>query len=299
MKEKVIIAVIVTYNRLELLKEAINSIRIQTYPIDKMIIVDNASTDGTRIYLEKQLEYDHRLIYIRLNQNTGGAGGFHIGIEKAYTLGAEYVWIMDDDAKAKNDALHHLIANASKIKISFLCSNIFGNDLLPLNLPEIDFRYSKNGYPNWTTYLDAGLVKIRTSTFVSVLISREAIKKVGLPLKEMFIWGDDGEYTFRLSNYGESYLVGKSIVTHQREQQGRLSIVKETRPERIKNYFYYYRNNFYINRKYKTRVQLITFVYKAFKDSLKMCLKGNLLKVITIYKGLLYGIFFKPKIINV
>ena len=66
-------AVVVTCNRCELLKQAIDALLNQTYPLNKIVIINNASTDGTKEYLDNVI--DDRLIVIHKETNEGGAGG--------------------------------------------------------------------------------------------------------------------------------------------------------------------------------------------------------------------------------
>lgn len=86
------------------------------------------------------------------------------------------------------------------------------------------------------------------TTFVSVLISKAAMENCGLPCKEFFIWGDDSEYTYRLSKYyGEGYFVGKSKAVHKRIIAKPLDINNETEINRVKMYHYLYRNRYIMN----------------------------------------------------
>ena len=77
--------VVVTYNRLELLKQNINALERQTYNLSKIYIVNNCSTDGTGDYLA---QYANNPLFeiITLDKNIGGAGGFSIGIKKAVQI---------------------------------------------------------------------------------------------------------------------------------------------------------------------------------------------------------------------
>ena len=82
------------------------------------------------------------------------------------------------------------------------------------------------------------MVKIRTATFVSVMLSTNRIIELGLPLKEFFIWGDDVEYTERISSLYPSYVACRSIVIHKRYLQKALIFDEETDLHRLNNYFY-------------------------------------------------------------
>jgi GT2 family glycosyltransferase len=85
-----------------------------------------------------------------------------------------------------------------------------------MNVPSIDTRATENGYANWFEHLEDGIVSISSATFVSLLIPCKAIRAVGYPIADYFIWGDDTEYTTRITtNYATAYFVGKSKVLQE------------------------------------------------------------------------------------
>src|SRR5690606_27933775 len=101
-----------------------------TRPLQAIYIIDNASTDGTPELLHRMgytpspqggtltLETPGnqekvKIIHIRLPENTGGAGGFHEGVKRAYNDGYDWIWLMDDDAEPLEDALEKLLPYAS------------------------------------------------------------------------------------------------------------------------------------------------------------------------------------------
>lgn len=273
--------VVVTYNRIELLKECLEALSNQDYEDMDILVVDNCSTDGTPEYLasvgskvqtdatpaaENNLtasapeaenkpaasapEADSsggKIKYLTLPENIGGAGGFHEGMKAALEGGCEYMWLMDDDTIPEKEALSELIKATEVLKgekFSYISSNVYGMDHECMNTPRMPFTQSgKNGYADWNRHLDEALVKVRSATFCACFVSVDAVREVGLPIKQYFIWGDDTEYTLRLSKYyGQAYLAGRSLVLHKRANNQALSIVKEDNPDRINMYFYYVRN---------------------------------------------------------
>lgn len=118
-----------------------------------------------------------------------------------------------------------------------------------MNTPIIDDSLNLNEYSNWVYYLEFGIMPIKISSFVSCLINKKAIKMIGFPISDFFIWGDDTEYTQRISDKLPCYIVGKSIVCHKREIQKPPSIILEENKDRIYNYFYKYRNDLYLSKK--------------------------------------------------
>lgn len=152
--ERSVVAVIVTYNRLEHLKKSVAAVMAQSFPICEVILVDNKSTDGTPKFLQ-ELERCNSTYPIRvanMEKNEGGAGGFARGIEEAYERGADLIWLMDDDCVAHHDALEKLVrgfeALTEKLPVSsaeqsvstepgFVCSNVRWKDgeVCEMNIP--------------------------------------------------------------------------------------------------------------------------------------------------------------------
>lgn len=107
-KEKVsIAAVVVTYNRKELLRQNLNSLLAQTRPVDEIIVMNNASTDGTAEMLAREFKYP-QITVVTMPENIGAAGGFHEGMKLAYEKRYDWIWVMDDDAFPYKDALERL-----------------------------------------------------------------------------------------------------------------------------------------------------------------------------------------------
>ena len=274
---KKITAIVVTYNRKKLLLECLDALRGQTYPLHRIILIDNASTDGTREEVE-QKQYTN-LQYVMMEKNAGGAGGFYEGLRQALDSDSDYVWIMDDDTIPSPDSLQELL-NAEHIlreegeDCAFLASAVYGPHGEAMNLPMLDTRREDNGYSGWYRQLHHGMVSIRAATFVSLLVPMEKLRMCGLPYKDFFIWGDDTEFTMRLSTYaGKGYFVGKSVVCHKRTNCRSLNIYNEQNAERIGNYRYFYRNQLMRARYYdhyagylRCKLRFILTVLSHLKD---------------------------------
>ncbi len=268
-------AIIVTYNRKELLLECLEAVINQTFPVYKIILIDNASTDGTDLALKENGYLDKpEMDYRRMDSNSGGAGGFYEGMRIARTDDTDWLWIMDDDTIPTESCLEELIKSIEIIKeeapeelISFLASAVYGENGEYMNVPTISTNCAANGYMTWYKYLDKGMVEIDHATFVSVLINREAVKKCGLPCKDFFIWGDDGEYTKRIShNYGKAFMVGRSVAIHKRKNAVSLKYNFETDPQRIAMRHYLFRNLAIVDR-YYDKGTLRTYLH-LFKEIL-------------------------------
>lgn len=208
-------AVIVTFNRLEKLKTVLASVERQERTPDLLVIVDNASTDGTTEFLATY-SCAVEVALVTLSKNTGGAGGFSTGMQKAYELGADYIWIMDDDgypeASALGNLLHGYEAAIDELgpDVPFACSVVHFVDgtICEMNNPVPTW--------DWGRLLAKGqnAVTVSRCSFVSVLLPRWVLETYGLPYKEYFIWFDDAEYTERITKICPGVQVLTSVVVH-------------------------------------------------------------------------------------
>lgn len=295
---KQVAVLLVTYNRVSLLKESLRAILLQSYPINHIIIVDNHSTDTTVQYLES-IRDDKRIIIKRMSQNVGGAGGFFEGISLFQKkLDDDYLWIMDDDTIPKNDALMELSrAWERNPDFGFLASNVRWVNGTPaiMNIPAVDpLRWNSTIDPKRGIFFPI----ITHASFVSIIITRSVVYKVGLPIKEFFIWGDDVEYTERISDLYDSYFVPKSVVVHKTKANTGVDIVEEN-SDRIGRYYYDVRNRFYRAKKSngKKRVKLLGKLWVDYNRVLfgrRVSLRWKKISVMT--RGIVSGIFFNPPI---
>lgn len=292
-----IAAIVVTYNRIELLKLCIEALQKQTFPCD-ILIVDNASTDGTKEYVESIALTFMNIKYRNTGANIGGAGGFNYGIKWAVQENYEYLWVMDDDCLPLEDALDELVKADEVLKGNYgwLASTVLWKDgrECKMNRPKL-----KKSFYDYLEYMKYGIVQAEQATFVSVFFKSEVIAKVGLPIKDFFIWGDDIEYTRRMSvrNNLPCFVIGKSQVIHAMKENNGSNIATDI-PERIDRYKYAFRNEGYLYRQEGWKG--ITYYFakcgwnllkiwlyapnKKFRRSLVLC--GSVLR----------GLVFNPKI---
>lgn len=295
-----IVSLIVTFNRKLLLEECIQSLLNQSYNISKILIIDNASSDGTEeMLINKGYIKLAKIKYIKLPNNIGGAGGFYEGIKYINeNINYDWIWLMDDDTIPKYDALEKLVESMKilyKENIGFLCSKVISENNLMMNVPSISKNKDISNYYIWPKYLEHGIVEIDNATFVSILINKNAIKKIGYPFKEFFIWGDDTEYTLRITKYfGKGYLIGNSHAVHKRIITKAISIVEEDDIKRIKFFMFSYRNNLIISKYYYSYRHLLKIFLISIKDSIKCLLvaKNNkFFKFLIIQKSILQYLF--------
>lgn len=206
--------VIVTYNRKELLVNCLKAISQQNYDYDKIILVDNASTDGTIEFLEsKRLFNNPKLILLKQTENTGGAGGFSAGMKYAFEHGADYVWMMDDDAAPHQNALEQLMQHATPNHIyGSLAVNGEDTAWTTTLLPDSKIVDSRNLVPE--------ISEVQSLPFLGYLTSKEIFEKLGLPDTSYFIAADDVEYCLRAQRAGfKIYICGESYIEHPKSDR--------------------------------------------------------------------------------
>lgn len=200
-----IVAVIVTYNRKELLGENIQMLLEQTRSIDRICIVDNCSTDGTPKYLQKNgWKNNNQFVYIRTESNIGGAGGFYTGTKAAFELGADWILLMDDDGKMADKFMLECLMSVAE---QLYESNIADRKLFINALVQQGEMLSFKMGIKYTVQqaLDAsriGILEGEANPFNGTLISRELVEKIGFPNKEFFIKGDEVDYKQRTLDAG-------------------------------------------------------------------------------------------------
>ena len=203
-------AVVVTRNRLELLTRCIEHLDRQSRRPDSILVVDNASTDGTYDALRARAGID----VLRLHENTGGAGGFARGLGEAHSRGYDWYWLMDDDTFADVHCLEELLDGAARAPApaSLVTSVVQWKDgrLHPMNRP----WPRTTARAEFVRAVSVGLVPVRSASFVSTLIHSRAVDRHGLPHAHYSIWHDDSDYTRRILADGRGYLVPDSVATH-------------------------------------------------------------------------------------
>lgn len=283
-----IVSVVVTYNRLALLKECLEA--LQKYASEtEILIIDNASTDGTADWLAEEQKKNPTLQVITSKKNLGGAGGFALGMEEAVKRGADYVWIMDDDTIINQDSLPEVVKEARKHpEALFFSSRALWTDGTDNKMNAHRLLEKEDG---------ERAVLCREATFVSLFVSTEAIVKYGLPIAEFFIWGDDIEYTRRLSHQGKGYYVPKSQVLHKTASNAGSDIVHDSE-QRLPRYRYAYRNEVFIAKEeglFRSCRQIAKILYHTGKVLLFS--RGNKgRKIRLIYSASAEGMHFHPAI---
>lgn len=259
-------AVVVTFNRKTLLLGCLESLRRQSAELFGIIIVDNASDDGTHGVLYENgyilapvsfgegeiceregeassLVNESRIavLYSRLARNEGGAGGFHEGVKKALGLGAEWIWFLDDDVEPEESCLERLLNYREQ-----------SGCIHPRK------RFDNGTFYEWEAYLDVmtgndvflydasfkngkDLCFVNIGCFEGMLVNRNVVEKIGPPDKRFFIVYDDTIFGYLASRVTNVSYVRDAVMVKK------LPLAQEMFTD---SFIYYSMRNYFLKKEY-------------------------------------------------
>ncbi|MCI6884383.1 glycosyltransferase family 2 protein [bacterium] len=284
-------AVVVTYNRRELLWRCLNALDAQTAGAPDIWVIDNASIDGTGEMVKARNE-DH-VFYCNTGENLGGAGGFSWGVRRVAREGYRYLWVMDDDCQPEPGALEALLAADRSLggQYGWLSSRALAPDGTdqPMN------RQRSTPYRDIAGY-EGDCIPAVMASFVSLFLPVQIVRSFGLPIAEFFIWSDDWEYTRRISRKMPCYVIPASRVIHAMRSGGVVNIATDTQ-DRWPRYRFFYRNDVYLYRREGIR-GWIWLLAKDVWHSVQVLMHGpnKGMRLAILWKGFCSGIRFDPPV---
>jgi len=284
-------AVVVTYNRERLLLLCLRSLLHQNRPLDAIVIIDNLSSFATpnllfknsfikqipsktfdksweqnRITQESMNGHQVHICYVRMEYNSGGAGGFHEGVKRAYEAGFHWLWLMDDDVSPTNEALETMLQYSSISRCIHPSKRYEDGSIFPWggHLDARRMRLHYDRYPFSDSSVD--FVDINFGCFEGMLIHRSVVDQIGYPDSRFFITGDDLIYGYLASKVTRNiYIRHICFVKYQpyKNVAGRIS----TRPSPVSMY-YDIRNRFlvfnYVKQQEKVLFTAYIFIFLYF-----------------------------------
>jgi rhamnopyranosyl-N-acetylglucosaminyl-diphospho-decaprenol beta-1,3/1,4-galactofuranosyltransferase len=212
-----VVAVVVAYNRRDLLVEVLEALAAQRTPVARVVVVDNASTDDTADVARAAGDL---VDLVSLSRNTGGAGGFAAGMAVALERhDADWLWLMDDDTVPTEGALEALLDAVAGTDVAAAGSRVVWTDGTehPMNTPRAK---PFAGKAERVAAARAGGIPVRSTSFVSMLVRADVVREVGLPIADYFIWNDDFEYSTRVLRGRRGLHVPASVVVHKTKVLG-------------------------------------------------------------------------------
>lgn len=213
-----VVAVTVTFNRVNTLKKTLLALEGQTYPLEKIIVVDNCSSEENKNKLLALTKGRENIEILWMSDNLGGAGGFENGMRHAREVyHPDWYWIMDDDAYPKSDTLEKLLRHSNLDNLGCLAPLIWGVDWQQYQL------YHHKRIRRFHTIDEAKFADVEemqavetidADAFVGPLFPGQVVEDVGFPDGGMFIYGDDTEYTTRINQKYKIYLIKDAVIDH-------------------------------------------------------------------------------------
>jgi rhamnopyranosyl-N-acetylglucosaminyl-diphospho-decaprenol beta-1,3/1,4-galactofuranosyltransferase len=317
---KQIAAVVVTFNKKELLRNAVQGILNQELLPDLLLIIDNNSSDGTYdmllengwieeinddkndVNLTSLKEYyknEKKILikYVSKFENDGGAGGFYEGMKQAYNDGYEWLWLMDDDGVPAKDCLKYLYDYKTK-------DSVIGPLVVDIETKKTaSFLFDNKGQLSKVDeLLKEEVLEDKLTPFNGTFIPSSIIKKIGFIKKEMFIWGDEQEYQLRILKNGFSVkTITKAIHYHpvnKKKPKYRSDLLKFTIYDisNPKFQFIFFRNYIFLEKKYPAllkkgfNIRLIKLIYEALINSIYNLVIGDYLKSKICLRAIKYGL---------
>ena len=294
-------ALVLTYNRRELVLRCIRALLAQSYPLASIIVVDNGGSDGTQAAVS---ELASPLIdYVRIEHNIGAARGFNHAMDYAFgQRKVPWAYIMDDDVIAEPAAIAELMGAVERNfpdpkQLGFLVSQAVDGEGRANNVPTVDSRPRQLGEcARWAEFLDQGIVGVRGATLSGMLMPITTYEAFGNLTPDFVVWGEDLEFTFRITEQRPGYVVGSSKVKHLRSQPGEISIFLETDRARVPNFYYLYRNVLFVRRRYMGFHAYTNGILRGLLESGQLAAHGDFWKAQFALRGTMAGITFNPRI---
>jgi len=235
----------VTYNRQDIVLEALDCLQAQTHQVDHIVIVDNNSLDDTIEVLLERKDRDPRISIVRSFENLGFGAGLALGMNWALeNLIPDFMWLMDDDSYPVSDALELLLKNTIQ----------YHYDVLGLSGYILTMGSKKKVIPQ-SNSADVDFILIDNA-----LVSIETIRKIGVPSGEFFMMCEDYDYCLRIKAAG--FKLG--VIKNNHVTRLNLGSQKFTKATLWRGY-YHSRNHLIILKRHFTFVRFVNYIIIQLK----------------------------------
>jgi GT2 family glycosyltransferase len=211
----IVSCVVVNWNGVADTVACVASLMAQNYPLLRVIVVDNGSTDDSVARIRAAFP---AVLVLEAGKNLGFAGGCNVGIERAVKDGTDFVWLLNNDTVAPPDTCEKLVAKARQEPRA----GLIGSVLYYMHDPS---RVQAWGGGNLTVWLGqsshfvapAKLGATGFLTFASVLIPHEVLSRVGVLYEGFFMYWDDGDFALRVTAAGYGLAVAEDTAVLHKE----------------------------------------------------------------------------------
>ena len=269
-----IVAVVPSFNRLQMIQRCVASLRAQTRQPDAILIVDGSTLPEMRAWLEAQS--DVTKVYV---ENRGSAGGINVGMRWGVAHDFDWLWLLDDDVVALPDALERLTDVLTRRPDIFVINSLCvqAEDATRAAAGAVIWRNDPQNYLSGVFLQTVNEIRARADAdglidtlggqlYQGTLLSVRVVREIGAPCPEFFTRGDEVEYGLRMMRAGyHTYICVNSIVTHPSSNTLFVTLFGKTlmfgRMTTQKRY-YSIRNSIWIRRLYFPHAQFWLYVLK-------------------------------------
>lgn len=278
--EEIVFGVIVTFNRKGLLLQNIKAHESQLKKLDKIIVIDNGGTDNTLEFLKENNVDLNWIEYIYLEKNIGCAGAFAKGIDLAFSSGADWVYVMDDDGRPWNEST--ILNLMTKLKNEKLDSSktVLANSLVQISDETLSFKLFESFDKTYCLRRSHnGIINFQAKLWNGSLISKGLYNKIGGPNAEFGFKGEEIDFKKRALVNGAFVLtIVDSLYYHPQIKENHIRFLWKNEYFSFEpNWKYYYtvRNRIYMLLMEKRRFRAILFYIKFYLCAKKLCNKEN------------------------
>ena len=215
--------------------------------MNTILVVNNGSTDGTKEWLESQKD-----LSVINQKNVGGSGGFYTGIKNAQNINCEWLWCMDDDVYPKKDCLERLLKWDNE-QVGILCpqrimnDELFVTEVTKLNLVNpLKKLHAKKIIPSM---IQDKPIEIEGMVFEGPLIKKTVVNNIGYPEKDLFLFYDDTDYSYRATLAGYKVLYVPGAILDKEYFYNHMSQIDQVKKGKWK-LKYHLRNTVFFCKKY-------------------------------------------------
>ncbi|RUS45284.1 glycosyltransferase family 2 protein [Cohnella sp. AR92] len=289
IKSPLVGVVLVNFNGHNDTMECLKSLKKLTYLAVKIYVVDNGSKETPEALFRKAkgLFDEQNLELMSLKDNLGFAGGNNIGIRKAISDGAQYIWLLNNDTVVDEESLGHLVLMLENnercgivgSKIYFYGTNkiwFAGGTINRFGIPH-HRRYCEVDYQS---SLDEEKVPIDYITGCSLLARSEMINEIGLLDEDFFLYYEDTEYCRRAVRLGWGLeYQPKSLIWHKVNASTK-SKLRDPIP--LLDYYDIRNSILFVRRSYHTTQKILPFigiVIKIIKKHIRLMIRPETRKI--------------------
>lgn len=291
MSAPLVYIILVNWNQREVTLECLESLSRLTYPNFRIVVIDNASQDGSPAAIAAKFP---EVEQIQHATNRGSTAGNNAGFRHALQAGADYMWLLNNDTVVAPDAVDHLVQHCQQAGVGMTSALVFyasapdtvwsaGAMRSKWNL-ELIGDHNRN--ETFTSAIERDFL-----TSCALLVKREVIEKIGLMDEDYFIYFEEMDYCYKVGKAGyRLLLVPQAKVWHKVSASSGGNLSPFTRYQMAKNSILFFRKNaswwqwFFI---------IPWRIGNAIKISIKLAALHNYASLKSFWKGLLDGMYYK------